>query len=123
MHDYGPFAGQPPGTSRAHSVYFTVLTESGLLGLFLFLLFLLALHRLCDRAIRHERDGADRLLLCHLTAGFVGFLAASMFYDFFVDQEWWWLYMGILHGLATQSLRRNPAPEEAARPLAGSLSG
>lgn len=113
LHEYGPYAGQDPGVSRAHSVYFTVLAESGLLGLFIFVFFLFCLYRMALRAIALEQDKGERLLLCHLTAGLVGFVASSMFYDFFVEQEWWWLYMGVLHGFCRLRLQ-NRLPEQTA---------
>jgi hypothetical protein len=116
LHDYGPYAGQRVGTSRAHSVYFTILAESGLVGLFLFLAFLLILYRTAAEAISAEKNPADRILLSHLAAGFVGFLAASVFYDFFIEQEWWWVYLGMLYGFAVREGARSRPPSEDSIP-------
>jgi O-antigen ligase len=110
LSDLGPELNQASRTSGAHSSYLTVAAELGGVGLALLLGGLaLVIVRLRRALGSIPADGPFALALL---AGYLGFAAASLFYDLWFD-DFHWLFVGVIAGIpVARSLRAAPQASE-----------
>jgi len=93
----GGFWEKPGGGIHTHSTYFTILVERGIIGLFLYFLFLMQLYQLVRKTMRMAKKFNDTMVVVYgiaflssLSGLFLGHLLYQM------DTELIWLYYGIV---------------------------
>jgi hypothetical protein len=107
VSDFGRQLHEAPRTSGAHSSYLTVAAELGLPGLILLISGLALTLMRVGRSVAVFPGGIQRSTLIGMLVTYVGFAAASFFYDLWWD-DFHWVFLGLLLGLTVdgEALRR-----------------
>lgn len=77
----------------AHSIWLEVLVESGLLGLALYLWFMLSVLEKAWRALKIIKDPKIFLLQISLVASFMGLLVSGLFYSYNLEFFWFFIFI------------------------------
>ncbi len=98
-------------TSGAHSTYLTVAAELGIVGILALLLAVEVTLRLLIHACRRLRGTYLAPLAIALAAAYVGFLAANVTYDIWLDDDFQWIMLGAVAAIAISAGAATGRPE------------
>jgi hypothetical protein len=116
---YGHHAGQPPIISSAHSTFFTVAAELGVVGVSLLLGAMAVTSIGAIKSARKTASG-DRVLIGAFAAAYTGLAVANLLYEVWMD-DFQWVLFGLVLAVTMQaqvSLRWLPLPFRRAAPAA-----
>jgi putative inorganic carbon (HCO3(-)) transporter len=88
----------------AHSVWFEVITETGLLGFLAYFSFVIIIIRSLVKTIRTSKNKTVRIYSSAFLSGLAGVWTGGLFYSYNLEFFWFFIFLGYLFTLVMQSL-------------------
>ena len=111
LSDYSPYPWLV--SANTHSMFLTILSETGIIGLFSHFLLIIYFALAIRKGLRAAGRGTFQFyILAGLTAGYVAILTGNIFYDYYFN-EFVWVYFGLLLAVIQFALRQKAEAQQA----------
>ena len=90
----------------AHSVWFEIITETGLVGLSVYLAFVILILKSLIKLIRHSHNKTVKIYSIGFLSGLIGIWTGGIFYSYNLEFFWFYIFLALLFTMVFERLMK-----------------